>query len=96
MQKYRRVHEGNTEGVTVHAVQLTKDNVHEVAEWCTGQEVVEIDALDNTKTYVGLNFIGWAGMERASEGDYIIKDNLGDFHSRWPTSFEQYFEKMED
>ena len=81
-------------GDEVEAVQLTPQNIHEVADWCTGQEVEEIDALDNTATYVGLNFLSWNGAIRASEGDYIIKDGLGTFHSRWPHAFEENFEKV--
>lgn len=93
MDRYRkRSSDGAPE---FEAVQLTKENVHEVAHWCVGQEVEEIDALEPDKRYVGLNFLSWNGMHRASEGDYIIKDALGDFHSRWPDSFEQSFERVE-
>ena len=90
MQLYRR----KDTGAEVEAIQLTKENIQEVAEWCVGQEVKEIDSLDNSKTYVGLNFISWDGMARASEGDYIIKDPLGNFISRWGSSFEETFEKV--
>ena len=80
---------------TVEAIQLTHDNVTEVADWCTGKEVKEIDALDPKKSYVGLNFLSWNGIVRASEGDYIIRDALGGFHYMWPQRFEENFEKVE-
>lgn len=92
MQRYRR----SETGAEVEAIQLTKDNITEVADWCTGQEVKEIDSLDPSKTYVGLNFISWDGVARASESDYIIKDELGYFHSRWPHAFDNDFEKVDD
>lgn len=84
------------EAPTVEAVQLTKENVREVAEWCTGKEITEIDSLDPDKKYVGLNFLSWEGMTRAHEGDYIIKDSLGQFTWRWPENFEQSFEEVTD
>lgn len=92
MQQYRR----KDTGAIVEAVQLRKDNVSEVANWCVGQEVEETDALDPDKKYVGVNFISWDGMARASESDYIIKDILGNFVSRWPQPFEEAFEKVEE
>jgi len=93
VDRYKRK-EGHGNGhYVVEAVQLSKENVREVAEWCTGKEVEEIDALDSTKRYVGLNLLTFQGMARASEGDYIAKDNLGDFHIRWAENFTQNFEK---
>lgn len=91
VQQWRR----KDTGVVVEAVQITKENVQYVADWCVGQEVEEIDALDTSKRYVGINFISWDGMARASEGDYIIKDPVGNFISRWPHAFEENFERVE-
>ena len=92
MQRYKH----KETGVEVEAVQLTKENASEVADWVVGKEVEEIDALDASRHYVGLNFISWDGMARASEGDYIIKDPVGSFLSRWPEAFEANFEKVEE
>jgi len=92
MQKWKRKTGDENE---VEAVQLTKDNAHEVAAWCNaGAQVEEIDALEPDKKYVGLNLTSWNGLTRASEGDYIIKDGLGTFHVRWPQNFEADFEKV--
>lgn len=95
MERWARkyVEEGDTAS-EVEAVRLTKENVKQVAEWCTGQEVEEIDSLDPDLRFVGLNLITQIGMRRASEGDYIIKDNLGTFHVRWPVEFEAMFKRV--
>lgn len=93
MDRYRRKEEPLVD-TEVEAVQLTATNVGEVVAWCRGVQVEEIDALDATKKYVGVNFSSWNGIQRASEGDYIIKDALGDFHSRWPQAFETQFERV--
>ncbi len=90
MQKYRHV----GTGAEVEAVQLLPDNVTEVADWCTGKEVVEHDALDHNITYVGLNFLSEGNIQRACEGDWLIKNANGDFHFCWDASFQEYFEKV--
>jgi hypothetical protein len=92
VQQYRR--KFAQEPSVIEAVQLTKQNVEEVAAWCAGKEVTEIDALEHTITYVGLNVITWDGMARASEGDYILKDALGDFHIRKPHAFTTTYEPI--
>lgn len=77
--------------VEVEAVQLTKENASEVATWCSGFPVTEIDALDPNKTYVGINVSTPSGPVRVSEGEYVIQDLNGrflkmsaqDFHDRY-------------
>ncbi len=97
MQRWKRKDGNTVEGAIpeVEAVQLTAENIAEVAEWCQGKPVVEKDAFDSSKVYAALNVPSWV-TTRASEGDYIIKDGLGTFHVRWPESFEGDFEKMEE
>lgn len=99
MQRYRssrKQSEGDEPLPTVEAVKLTNENVQEVADWCTGQEVVETDAFDPHKHYVGLNVVLWDGVGRLSEGDYLVKDGLGSFHVRWASNFERDFEEVDD
>lgn len=72
----------------VEAVQLTAENVKHVATWCKGQDVIEHDAFDSAKTYAGINVPSFMGKVRASEGDYIILNALGDFKVKKPGSFE--------
>ena len=79
----------------VEAVQLTKENVKYVAKWCNGVEVEEIDALDPSQVFVGLNLLTEEGSHRASEGSYIVKDPAGYFHVAWQGRFEHDFEKVD-
>lgn len=90
MEPYRR----KDKDIFVLAVQLTKANVKEVAEWCSGQEVREIDAVNPSNVFVGINLDVWEGRARASEGAYIIQDDIGFFHIRNPGEFEAKFEPV--
>lgn len=63
----------------VEANQLTHDNVEAVALWCGGVSVVEHDAIDNNVTFAGINVPTPHGMQRAQEGDYIVRQLIGDF-----------------
>lgn len=92
MDKYR--HTGT--GAEVEAVRLQPENVTEVADWVTGKEITEHDALDHNITYVGLNFLSEGNIQRATEGDWLIKNANGDFHFLWHSSFEEYFEEVSD
>lgn len=63
----------------VEAEQLTPGSADYVAAWCGGRKVEEIDALDESKTYVGLNVRTLDGPKRAQENDYIVKFPAGNF-----------------
>src|SRR5690349_3416054 len=89
---YRR--RPSPDNIAVDAVQLTADNVDEVASWCSGHKVIEHDALDHEKTFVGINVPTCEGVVRASEGDYIIKDVMFEFHVRRPGDFESKYERL--
>lgn len=80
-----------TVGVEVQAIQLTHENVQDVADWCNGLEVRELDALDPTKEFVGINVPTFEGRVRASEGDYIVKDSKGGITVRKPRGFTSLF-----
>jgi hypothetical protein len=77
----------------VQAVSITKDNVEEVAIWCGGEPVTEIDALHKTVTYVGINVPTVNGVERASETDFIFKNPRGEIcverYSRFLHEYEE-------
>jgi hypothetical protein len=79
--------------VQVEATQLTKENVKEVAAWCNGQEVLEHDALDSSKTFVGLNLDTAMGRRRASEGDFIILHPTGEFYVHKSGTFNALYQK---
>jgi hypothetical protein len=59
---------------TVEAMQLTPERHDDAALWTGGMKVVETDPRDPNKKFVALNIPTVRGMERASEGDYIVKD----------------------
>lgn len=61
------------------AKTLTQNNALELAAWCQGRAVVEHDALDHSKTSPGINVPTVDGVERASLGDMIIRNNDGSF-----------------
>jgi hypothetical protein len=78
----------------VEAMQLTPDQVSAAALWCGGMEVDEIDSLDATKKFVGLNIMTANGVERASQDDYIVKNLRGDFIVMKPGEFESTYEPI--
>lgn len=63
----------------VEANELTHENVEAVALWCGGVSVVEHDALDHNLTFFGINVPTSNGIKRAQEGDYIVRQLIGDF-----------------
>lgn len=78
----------NAVDLEIQAVELTHDNVTEVAKWCNGLEVREYDAEDRSKEYVGVNVPTLEGKVRASEGAFITKDIQGRFTVRSPGRFK--------
>lgn len=58
---------------------VTSDNASEVAEWCEGVVVTEIDALDHSATQPGINVLCGDRMKRASIGNVIMKLHDGTF-----------------
>lgn len=79
--------------VDIEAVELTKDNAAAVAKWCGGMVVTEKDALDEEKTFVGINIPTLEGVMRGSEGDYIIKGLKGEFYPCKPDVFTAKYEE---
>lgn len=96
MQEYTRKNpESHHEDV--EAIRLTPETLQDVLEWTGGVAVTEIDALDPSHTYVGVNLENGNGeMLRASEGDYVIKNGGGIFHSRWPEAFLAMYKPKEN
>ena len=93
MERYKRKNTDGQRFDAIEAIQLTKENVDQVVAWCDGTPIEETDALDSEKRYVGINIPSWGGVVRASEGDFVIKDHLGEFHTRWPQHFNNMFVK---
>lgn len=78
--------------VVVEAIQLSKDNVEEVATWCGGAIAEEIDPTDDEKRFVAINVPTLEGVMRASEGDYVIKGVKGEFYPCKPEIFQATYE----
>lgn len=78
--------------VEVQAIQLTPSNAEEVASWCGGSVVEEIDPINPDKRYVGVNIPTLEGVMRASEDDYVIKGVKGEFYPCKPDVFAATYE----
>lgn len=78
--------------VVIEAQQLSKDNVDELAQWCDGRVISEIDAQDENIRFVGINIQTLEGVMRASEGDWIIKGTVGEFYPCKPGVFQNKYE----
>lgn len=86
MQIYKR------RNILVHAEQLQESNAAELAMECGGMLVEEIDPFTNEKT-PGINVPTQLGNIRASAGDYIVKNWMGQFSVEKPTKFEEEYER---
>lgn len=58
---------------------VTSGNASEVAEWCEGVLVTEINALDHSATQPGINVLCGDQVKRASLGSIIMKLHDGTF-----------------
>jgi hypothetical protein len=77
--------------VHVWAIELTPDSIERAKIWCGGMEVVETDALDNTKKFVALNIPTLQGVKRASQGDFIVRDVDGVIDVVSPEKFKREY-----
>lgn len=77
---------------TVEAMKLEPSNVERVAVWCGGVEVTKTNTLDSTKKFVALNIPTLQGAQRASEGDYVVKDRNGGFFVILAREFEAQYQ----
>ena len=59
--------------IQVEAVRLNEDNAADVAAWCGGDLVEEIDPEHPQEKQPGINVPTSGGRKRASLGNYVIK-----------------------
>ena len=78
--------------VEVQAIQLALGNAGEVAVWCGGVVVEEIDPEDDNVRYVAVNIPTLEGVMRASEDDYVIKGTKGEFYPCKPDIFADIYD----
>lgn len=76
----------------VDAERLGKDNAEQVAQWCGGLLVTEQDPRDPSITFVGINVPTQLGIQRASQGDWIVKGTNGAF---WPIHDDGFHDTYE-
>jgi hypothetical protein len=81
--------------VIVQATQLSPATAKDLAEWCGGQLVEELDAEDPSKKFVAINIPTLEGVMRASEGDFVIKGVKGEFYPCKADIFEDTYQKVE-
>lgn len=78
---------------TIEAAQLTADNAPEIATWCGGFVVEEIDPMDGER-YPALNIRTPHGNKRLSQGHYVMHfDNL--FYVIQAGLFESMYKEIE-
>lgn len=59
--------------IVVEAILVNEDNVEDVAKWCRGELVEEIDPVHPQEKQWGINVMTAQDMKRASLGMYVIK-----------------------
>lgn len=101
VQKYRK------KPVEIEAMQLTRENVDEVAAWCGGRVIRDAKPGDPTDVYVALDIptlegtmrgdtfhsSTWDGRRYAG-GDYIIRGVQGEFYPCKPDVFAATYEEV--
>jgi hypothetical protein len=80
--------------VLVMAMQVTEATIQQAELFTSGHRVVEIDALDPTLTYIGINVPTSDGVKRASEGDYLVKELGGQVTVVRKNVFERYYDAV--
>ena len=89
--------------VTIEAVALTRNNVHDVAAWCGGRVIEEGKASDPSDVYLALDIPTLEGVMRGEtmdssgrypHGDWIIKGARGEFYPCAPGIFAATYEAV--
>lgn len=75
----------------VDAIQLTRENIEEVAVWCGGEIITEPKASDPSDVYMALTVPRANGPIDAQVGFYVLKNARGRFEVNSPEIFEKKF-----
>jgi hypothetical protein len=75
----------------VEARQITEDLAEDIASWCGGVLVEEINPETEAKT-PGINVPTTEGPSRASLGDWVLKRDGDDF---WPVKGHEFLKYYE-
>ena len=85
MQKFRR------KPIEVEAVQLTVENIGEVAKWCNGC----VKEMGRGPRQMAIDIPSPEGGLRALIGDWIIKGVNGEFELYWSDVFDANYEPID-
>lgn len=80
---------------TIRAEKLTANNAAYLTDMCGGMKVLEHDALDSSKTMVGINVPTLSGNKRLSEGDYLVLVN-GRFSVEYAPLIEDMYQETNE
>lgn len=80
----------------VEVNQLDANNAIALSVWCNGVLVQEHDALQHDITFAAINVPAAEGMQRAQEGDWIVRSLTGNFYVVKEHEFDQMFEAVVD
>ncbi len=78
----------------VEAAEVLPATVNEIAVWCKGVEVVEIDPFNPALRYVGVNVPTAEGNKRASQYTFVVKDYAGDFFVLEDWKFHARYQRL--
>ena len=91
MTRYRK------KPVEIEAMRCTLATIDEVAAWCGGQVVSEVNPRDHTDVYTALKIPTLEGVMTAqthSGGDWVIRGVKGEFYPCKPDIFEATYEPV--
>ena len=91
--------------VVIEAVQVTRENVADVAAWCGGRVIEIAKPGDPSDVYIALEIPTLEGLMRADTfhestwdgqryqgGDYVLKGVRGEFYPCKPDIFRETYE----
>lgn len=76
----------------IEAMQITLDNVDEVAQWCGGEVIREAKASDPTDVWTAVTVPMISGPVDLAVGYYVIKNSRGRFEGMTATAFHQKYQ----
>lgn len=80
--------------VVIEAVQITQDNLHEVADWCLGT-VLGKEVEDGVMQW-WIAIATREGVMQADVGDWVIKGVEGEHYPCKPSIFDASYEPVDD
>jgi hypothetical protein len=82
--------------VVIEAVRFDRSNGGPLAKWCRGRNGLVSNPSDPTDVFEWIDIPTVKGVRRAVLGDYVTKDEHGEFYPCKPDIFEATYERVED